>query len=319
MIRPMFVKDAVCPKCQRNQWCITLDNDEHGEYLDWVCRCGFHLYTQTADAKQEEPAFYYCPNCSRFTGCPGAKDKMTWTILCRAWTRITDDADAQPQPVVKQMPVGPCTPACADYLPNTEGMVWLLCQSCVYYGEGCSLGHTATPTPQPVHTCGECIQRPAESMLTWYCRNALVADTHPACSAFFAPRDECGDENEFLDTKRKVRCTLLPGHTGFHYCQDQTGNLSWTWPNKNDGHTCGECKYQCTDVTEPCGNWTPRDPTPLPCPWCGEVPEIRFNPVWQTWVIKCVNEACPMKPVYSQHGESTKPGEHIAVWNRRAA
>jgi len=153
-------------------------------------------------------------------------------------------------------------------------------------------------------------------------------------------QSECGDENEFLDTKRRVRCTLLRGHAGWHYCQDQTGNSAWTWPNKKDGHTCGECAHwhatsrsgECDQrygsgmnivgkedsLADRCDNFIPRDPAPLPCPWCGEMPIVNTADYGEGRIywVSCKNNECQIHPRAWQ-GKATA-AEAVADWHKRA-
>lgn len=53
---------------------------------------------------------------------------------------------------------------------------------------------------------------------------------------------------------------------------------------------------------------------PLPCPFCGEEPEMQGDGLGGT-VIYCANAACPLQVEYDHHTEAS---EAIAEWNKRA-
>ena len=84
MSRPVFAKDATCPKCLGEAG-VTMYDDKEGEYLSWACAvCGYGWETQTADAAQpqEQPTPLPCPTkplpCP-FCGTPAALGDNTGT------------------------------------------------------------------------------------------------------------------------------------------------------------------------------------------------------------------------------------------------
>lgn len=64
--------------------------------------------------------------------------------------------------------------------------------------------------------------------------------------------------------------------------------------------------------------WASR--APLPCPWCGEVPELRLVPrmVFETlWRMHCENPSCPVRPTTKYYSFHT-PEEALVAWAVRA-
>ena len=72
----------------------------------------------------------------------------------------------------------------------------------------------------------------------------------------------------------------------------------------------------CADTVACIQHFTPRDPDPLPCPWCGVVPEVENYETCgrHRYAVTCGNDDCNCAAATTYFDTAA---EAVAAWNKR--